>query len=180
MPKKFYVCGWSLGGKLALLLAEKAPERILGLVLIATNPIFLETSLWPGIKQHAFTTLYREFLSSFKSALKTFLSLQIIGSRQSTALKKSLSPFLLLDVSREQVSLSFEILAIDQLSIMKKIRVPTRFFLFKQDKLVPFAVAKNIAAVNNRFVQAEVIDNSAHGSIVFMLGPISDVLRSLL
>ncbi|MEO6699052.1 MAG: alpha/beta fold hydrolase, partial [Paraperlucidibaca sp.] len=39
--------GWSLGGELALAFAAEHPERVTGLMLIASNPCFVQKPDWP-------------------------------------------------------------------------------------------------------------------------------------
>jgi pimeloyl-ACP methyl ester carboxylesterase len=40
VPANSIVCGWSLGGQIALTLARRWPERVRQLVLVATTPCF--------------------------------------------------------------------------------------------------------------------------------------------
>ncbi len=47
-PKQaFILCAWSLSGLLALSLAQRYPQRILGLNLIASTPCFVQADDWP-------------------------------------------------------------------------------------------------------------------------------------
>jgi pimeloyl-[acyl-carrier protein] methyl ester esterase len=41
------VCGWSLGGQLALAWALHAPQQVQCLILVATTPIFIQRADWP-------------------------------------------------------------------------------------------------------------------------------------
>ena len=45
----FYLLGWSLGGNVALNIAWRYPERVQGLILLATNPCCVANEAWPKI-----------------------------------------------------------------------------------------------------------------------------------
>ena len=51
MPQKAHLLGWSLGGLVALAMAEKAPERVQSVVTVATSPRFTAADDWaPAMK----------------------------------------------------------------------------------------------------------------------------------
>ena len=54
------VVGSSLGGWIALLLAERRAARVAGLVLIAPAPDFTERLMWPDLAPETQTTILRE------------------------------------------------------------------------------------------------------------------------
>jgi pimeloyl-[acyl-carrier protein] methyl ester esterase len=71
------VCGWSLGGQLALQWAVRVPQQVQRLILVATTPHFIQRADWPhgqnaivfsqveqGVKAHP-----RAFLSQFAALL---------------------------------------------------------------------------------------------------------------
>ena len=77
MPQRTHVCGWSLGGQVAMRLALDVPERVDRLVLIGTTPCFRQRTDWAyGMDD----TSLHEFASSLENdyvgTLKRFLSLQ--------------------------------------------------------------------------------------------------------
>jgi pimeloyl-[acyl-carrier protein] methyl ester esterase len=77
------LCGWSLGGQIALRWARRHPGQISRLMLVATTPRFVQTADWQ-------CAMSAETLAEFKSALATsyaqtlrrFLALQVRGSDQ--------------------------------------------------------------------------------------------------
>jgi pimeloyl-[acyl-carrier protein] methyl ester esterase len=80
------VLGWSLGGAVALQWALAAPQRVRGLLLVATTPCFVARADWP----HAVTaaTLKRfgdELTVSYRLTLQRFLTLQVQGSERARA-----------------------------------------------------------------------------------------------
>ena len=77
LPERAHICGWSLGGQVAMRLALDFPERVDRLVLMGTTPCFRQRKDWVHGMDAA--TL-QEFASSlerdYAGTLKRFLSLQ--------------------------------------------------------------------------------------------------------
>lgn len=83
MPQRCLVCGWSLGGQVALTWAGIAPRQVARLALIATTPCFSRRADWP----HAVAAdVLHDFAAALKTdyagTLKRFLSLQALGDAQ--------------------------------------------------------------------------------------------------
>ncbi|MGA8146429.1 MAG: pimeloyl-ACP methyl ester esterase BioH [Gallionellaceae bacterium] len=78
-----HVCGWSLGGQIAMRWAESRPEQIQRMVLVATTPCFVQREGW----DHAMAIgVLQEFAAglsqNYEQTLKRFLALQVRGSEQ--------------------------------------------------------------------------------------------------
>jgi pimeloyl-[acyl-carrier protein] methyl ester esterase len=85
LPSDCIVCGWSLGGQIAMQLAINDPGRIKKLVLVATTPCFVQQQDWPWGMEHRFLQLFLENLHlNYKTTINRFLTLQINGERHST------------------------------------------------------------------------------------------------
>ena len=91
LPDKIRVCGWSLGGLVALEMALLFPAQVERLLLTATTPCFTERDEWPW-------AVRREVLLEFAAALETdcdatlkrFLALQARGGDEAKAVLKRL------------------------------------------------------------------------------------------
>lgn len=75
------VCGWSLGGQIALRWAQLHPAQVENLVLVACTPCFVQHADWqcamaPQVLQ-AFTDA---MVQDYRATLKRFLALQVRGS----------------------------------------------------------------------------------------------------
>jgi len=80
VPAGAAVCGWSLGGLVALRLAARHPSRATALALVSTTPCFVQREGWP----HA---MARETLEAFADGLRaepartirSFVNLNALG-----------------------------------------------------------------------------------------------------
>ena len=96
LPASFIVCGWSLGGQVAIELALREPLRVRKLALISTTPCFVRHSDWQWGMEAATLQLFTENLKrDYSVTMKRFLTLQISGGGSGTAsalvqLRKSL------------------------------------------------------------------------------------------
>lgn len=77
LPEQAHVCGWSLGGQVALQLALDFPERVGKLVLLSTTPCFRQRADWPhGMDDATLREFARNLERDYAGTLKRFLSLQ--------------------------------------------------------------------------------------------------------
>lgn len=80
MPSQTLVLGWSLGGLVASQLALRAPQRVTGLITVASSPCFSATEAWPGIKPDTLTQFQQQLSGDFKRTVERFLALQTLGT----------------------------------------------------------------------------------------------------
>lgn len=86
LPNKAAVCGWSLGGMVALALAARHPHKVARLVLVATNPAFVSRPDWQyGLAPEVLAEFARTLREDYKATLLRFLSLQARGGDQARA-----------------------------------------------------------------------------------------------
>jgi pimeloyl-[acyl-carrier protein] methyl ester esterase len=75
------VCGWSLGGMVALRWAMRAPEKVKRLVLVASTPCFAWREDWPsGMATETLQQFAAELERDHAATLRRFLALQVRGS----------------------------------------------------------------------------------------------------
>jgi len=86
LPAQCVLLGWSLGGQLALELAQRAPQRIQALVLVSTTPRFAQSPDWPhGMSAHAVRTFSNSLEQDWRQTLSDFVWLQLRGGRHAEA-----------------------------------------------------------------------------------------------
>jgi pimeloyl-[acyl-carrier protein] methyl ester esterase len=84
LPESCIVCGWSLGGQIAMQLAIQYPEHIKTLVLVATTPCFVKRPDWPWGMETATLQLFKHNLAqNYAETINRFLTLQLSGSSDS-------------------------------------------------------------------------------------------------
>lgn len=77
MPQRAHVCGWSLGGQVAIRLALDFPQRLDKLILLSTTPCFRQREDWPQAMDAATLQEFtRNLAHDYEGTLKRFLSLQ--------------------------------------------------------------------------------------------------------
>jgi len=75
------VCGWSLGGLIALHWAKSEPEMLKRLILVASTPCFAERNDWPfGMTNQTLQQFADDLEKNYTTTLKRFLVLQVRGS----------------------------------------------------------------------------------------------------
>ncbi len=77
------VCGWSLGGQIALRWAMREPQKIKRLILVAATPCFVQKPDWPCAMHADTLAAFALSLQQDRAAtLRRFLALQMRGSDQ--------------------------------------------------------------------------------------------------
>jgi pimeloyl-[acyl-carrier protein] methyl ester esterase len=80
LPARVTVCGWSLGGQLALAWAQRFPKQVSRLVLLATTPRFVAADDWlHGMTSTEFEEFASEVADDPPRARMRFLALQATG-----------------------------------------------------------------------------------------------------
>jgi pimeloyl-[acyl-carrier protein] methyl ester esterase len=96
LPARFRLCGWSLGGQIAMAIAARAPERVEALCLVATTPRFNASADWPhGVRSAVLPQLLANLREDPRRAVTDLLELQLRGSRNAANLLHGLQQALL-------------------------------------------------------------------------------------
>lgn len=75
------VCGWSLGGQVALHWAAREPDKVRRLILVASTPCFAERDDWMfGMPCDVLEKFAEELEKSHAATLRRFIALQLRGS----------------------------------------------------------------------------------------------------
>jgi pimeloyl-[acyl-carrier protein] methyl ester esterase len=77
------VCGWSLGGQVALRWAMRQPQQVNRLVLVASTPCFVQRSDWPcAMAAETLAEFDAALRQNYAQTLRRFLALQLRGGEQ--------------------------------------------------------------------------------------------------
>lgn len=143
-PGQAVYVGWSLGGQLAIELAVHAPERVLAVVTVCSNPRFVATEDWPGMDADAFSEFRSGVRADPVAALQRFDTLQVTGSAQPRQLLRQLR-HLRQPASAELVVGLDWLQTLDQRDSLAGLQQPHLHLLAERDALVPSVVGQSIA-----------------------------------
>jgi pimeloyl-[acyl-carrier protein] methyl ester esterase len=159
------VCGWSLGGLIALHWANCEPEKIRRLVLVTSTPCFAERDDWQfGMPQDILLQFAADLEMNHTATLRRFLGLQVRGSEGERAILANLRERLF---SRGEPDLDalcggLEILRdSDMRSVLPQIKQPTLVIAGERDKLSP-PEASNFMAQSLPNARVVEIEGAAH------------------
>jgi pimeloyl-[acyl-carrier protein] methyl ester esterase len=80
LPRALW-CGWSLGGLVALQVAQAQPQRVRGLAMLAAPPCFCARDDWPaGMDPQVFEQFGADLDRDYAGTLDRFLALEAQGS----------------------------------------------------------------------------------------------------
>ena len=140
------VCGWSLGGQIALRWAQLHPAQINKLILVATTPCFAQRVDWecamPSDTLQEFATA---LLQNYSLTLRRFLALQVRGSEQERELLVALRAQLFShgEPNVEALKGGLEILRdTDLRASLAQVLQPTLLLAGERDTLTPLAAMK--------------------------------------
>lgn len=86
-PEPLNVCGWSLGGQIALRWAQRFPSQIQKLILLSSTPCFVQQPDWDCAMSADTLAGFAEALQQdYALTLRRFLALQVRGSENEKAL----------------------------------------------------------------------------------------------
>ena len=154
LPDAAAVCGWSLGGMLAMALAQRHPAKVSRLLLVGTSPRFVaeggsDGADWEhGLDAATVATFIASFRTSPADTLRRFIALQTLGDVNRRSVTAALSAAVSNSGGTDPRTLAqgLEILAnCDLRRTAPQLHVPARLFHGAGDALMPLAAAEWLA-----------------------------------
>jgi len=154
IPAGSVVCGWSLGGLLALDLARRHPQRVSRVVLIGTSPCFVArggSEPWPhGLAAQTVAGFMADFAGDPAATLRRFIALQAVGDARRRAVNAGLGDALapvVGDTHRAALADGLRVLAeTDLRAAIAGVAQPVHGVHGAGDALMPVAGAQWLAA----------------------------------
>jgi pimeloyl-[acyl-carrier protein] methyl ester esterase len=143
--------GWSLGGQFALHAALDAPERVRGLVMVASSPRFVQDADWPhGVRPSLFRDFGEALSKDFRGTLEGFLALEALGSASAQTELRDLraQAFARGEPAPAALLRGLELLdGVDLRPRLQALAVPSLWISGRRDRLVPAAAMPAAAAL---------------------------------
>jgi len=138
-----WLLGWSLGGMLAVKLAERQGLACPGLVTFASNACFVARDGWPAMAPETFDAFASDCAADPAGTLKRFGLLCAQGSQRGRGLLKGLS----LDTSYATAQGLALLAALDNRAALAAITQPQLHIYASADALVPVSAALAVSQV---------------------------------
>lgn len=159
------VCGWSLGGQVALRWAQLHPAQVRKLVLVATTPCFVQQENWgSAMAADTLQEFAAALMHNHAQTLKRFLALQARGSENEREILNELRAQLLAKGEPDVAALKggLEILRdTDLRAQLPNITQSTLAIAGERDTLTPSAASEAMAQVLPN-ARLQVIAGAAH------------------
>ena len=143
------ICGWSLGGLIALRWAQLVPQQVQHLALVASTPCFAGREDWLfGMEPETLNQFAAELERDHAATLRRFLALQVRGSENERALLADLRSRLLSHGEPDLCALrtGLEILReVDLRGELASIHQPVLLIAGERDKLTPPGASQYMA-----------------------------------
>ncbi len=152
------ICGWSLGGLLAMKIAEECPEKIRGVITLGTTPKFKASKDWPGIADEALNDFHKQAHSDLGRLKKTFSALIAYPQRVSY---QNPIPFDEESWSDDKFLSYLKILATtDMRDACLQLTVPCLHILGEKDSIVPVSIQQVLSRPKNS--EVKVMKDAGH------------------
>jgi pimeloyl-[acyl-carrier protein] methyl ester esterase len=174
--------GWSLGGAVSLDLASRFPDKIKKVVIIGSNPYFVKTENWAGIKETVLEKFADDLMIDCHGTLLRFLSLQVRGLDDYKTVFKELKTALHACQSPEAEILQggLQILKHQDLRPqLAQLHCPAQVILGSHDTLVPVAVGEQMLVLNPQ-LKVHIIEKAAHVPFLSHPAQLITLLRKFL
>jgi pimeloyl-[acyl-carrier protein] methyl ester esterase len=150
VPQKILLCGWSLGGQVALQWALQQPEQLERLILVSATPKFVNSADWDhGIRQQVFDRFADDIQSDYQPAITRFLTLQAQGGDDPRAAMRELKRHFFQRPAPSSSALAAGLALLqnnDMRDDIANIKMPALIMHGERDRVVPCAAGRWLAA----------------------------------
>ena len=159
---------------------NRYPERFKRLVLVASNPCFVQRDNWSaGVAAEVFSGFADGFIENWQATIRRFLGLQMFGAAQARTHIRHISGLLVNGGEPHPDALRFgleSLLVLDVREELSQIKVPVMMVLGGRDKLVPVSLAAELTQINPQ-IRVECLAHSAHAPFLSHLDDVAGLIR---
>jgi len=168
-PPRASVCGWSLGGQVALRWARLNPAQIKRLVLIATTPRFVRGPDWEhGMAPALFDAFVESLTRDVDATLQRFISLQAHGDTTARHVVRRLRECNAARVRRDTAVLAAGLQLLNDTDLRPElpgIRQPVLIVHGEHDAVVPPGAAEHLQRTLPH-AELEIIAGAGHAPFI--------------
>lgn len=163
LPERAVLIGWSLGGMLALALAQRLPQKITRVITLATNAKFVASADYPSAMPHVVNRQFNQgFAKDAQATLKRFSGLLAQGDINERALLKTLRAQQSTRAVNHNWQEALALLAqLDNRATFAQLTQPGLHLFGETDALVPVAAARAVKTLS-ALQQFKVLAGAAH------------------
>jgi pimeloyl-[acyl-carrier protein] methyl ester esterase len=192
--------GWSLGGLVATEMALTYPDKVLGLITVASSPRFTEQRveqgsekvidekaanqlLWSGIKPHVLDAFHQQLKVDAEKTISGFLKLQAMGSPHVRQDIKQISQLVFQHkmASKNTLDESLKLLETsDYRSKLIEINQPFLRLYGSADSLVPKSIIEQVAKLTANNSDQYIFEGASHAPFISHLDDFTQLLTDWL
>lgn len=168
IPSEAILVGWSLGGLIAQQYALQYPNKISGLVTLASTPMFVANLDWPGIRPEVLKQFAAQLSNGYARTLERFLAIQAMGSETAKQDVKVLKQLISALPSPTPSALDAGLGLLEDTDLRQqigRIECPTLRIYGKRDSLVPVSAVDHIHALHPR-ADNVILPHAAHAPFI--------------
>ncbi|OFI33576.1 pimeloyl-[acyl-carrier protein] methyl ester esterase [Alteromonas lipolytica] len=182
LPEGAIVAGWSLGGLVAQQLALSYPEKVAGLITMASSPCFVSKGCWKGIEPEILQGFQRQLARDYEKTLDRFLAIQAMGSATAKqdvkAIRQQLSE--LPSPAEEALAAGLSLLeTVDLRGMIGRTSQPTLRLYGRLDSLVPTSSIDRIHELHPR-ADTVVMPHAAHAPFISHPRQTADIMLNFI
>lgn len=162
--KPCHIVAWSLGGNVALELANKYPEKVKSLTLLASNPHFLSEAEWSGVSELVLDEFTSKLARNIDATLFRFLTLQVQGMENTKQYVKGIE-MALQECAAPEIHMLVNGLALlkttDSRNALQALSCPVQLILGSVDSLVPADILEDCQSLQPK-LSCHLIEGAGH------------------
>ncbi|EMR13221.1 Biotin synthesis protein bioH [Methylophaga lonarensis MPL] len=161
--------GWSMGGLIALRLAQRYPTQVQRLILMAATPQFVQTKDWTtAMPAEVFQSFASKLGDNISATLQQFLLIQAKGAVHARQQIRQIAEDLAAGPTPQTGALreGLDLLLNENMRpAVQQLHCPLQWILGSRDSLIPIAVKEPLRALNPAATVHE-IDGAGHAPFV--------------